>query len=68
MRISKSTLIVLILIVIFSIFIANVSNLLDTQTVYDKTTNNSNVKKEQQLKITDSANHFIWFLQVSFII
>lgn len=65
MRITKSTFIVLILMLLFSILVANVANLLNTQIVYD-TKKPHDSSTQQLLTIGDKYEHLIWFLQVPY--
>ncbi|EFA02740.2 Transmembrane protein 62-like Protein [Tribolium castaneum] len=60
MRISKGTIIILVSMLLISIFLANVVNLLST----DGTKVNLSMKDEY-LKVADSSDHLIWFLQIS---
>ncbi|RZC39664.1 transmembrane protein 62 [Asbolus verrucosus] len=60
MRISKGTIVILVSMLLISIFLANVVNLLST----DETTIKVSTK-DNYLKITDTNEHLIWFLQIS---
>lgn len=65
MRITKSTFIVLVFMLLFSILVANVANLLNTQIVYD-TKKPHDSSTQQLLAIEDKYEHLIWFLQVPY--
>lgn len=63
MRLTKSTIIFLISIIVLSMLFANVANILSTDQKYG-----DSYKQRQplnSLKMTDSANHLLWFLQVN---
>lgn len=70
MRISKSAIFFLLFILIFSILVANVANLVNVNDelqeydVYEKR-NQPWIQTQKQFPIKDSADHLIWFLQVS---
>ena len=59
MRVSKGTIIVLVSMLLISIFLANVVNLLSTEGMSQKTPT-----RAKFLRITDSSDHLLWFLQV----
>mgnify|MGYP005983687611 CR=1 len=59
MRVSKGTIIVLVSMLLISIFLANVVNLLSTEGMSQKTPT-----RDKFLRITDSSDHLLWFLQV----
>lgn len=65
MRISKSTLIILILMLVFSILVANVANLLNTQVIYDSKKSDDSDLAQHSLRIEDGDEYLIWFVQVS---
>lgn len=62
MRISQSTIIILILMLVFSVLLGNVANLLNTQTVYETSSEEEEINK---LNIGAEFDHLIWFLQVN---
>ncbi|XP_026463910.1 transmembrane protein 62-like isoform X2 [Ctenocephalides felis] len=70
MRISKSAIFFLLFILIFSILVANVANLVNVNDelqeydVYEKR-NQPWIQTQKQFPIKDSADHLIWFLQIS---
>jgi predicted MPP superfamily phosphohydrolase len=60
MRISKGTIVILVSMLLISIFLANVVNLLSTDGTKTKAPN-----KDNYIRITDSSDHLLWFLQIS---
>ncbi|XP_026297136.1 transmembrane protein 62 isoform X2 [Apis mellifera] len=70
MKISKSTVILLVFVLMLSIFVANVADLINVDNhVLDDTLHNTDMKnKWSQSKFYDigaSFDHLIWFLQIS---
>lgn len=65
MKLSKFGVIVLIFIVLFSIFIAKVSNIIavNSSWKYDDKNKKSSVNSDSVI-IKDSLDHLIWFVQV----
>lgn len=73
MRLSWNTIVLIIFIVIFSIFVANVTNLINIDGSLSKRHNNSRQSSKWQqnrksLKFDDSADHLMWFLQVNILL
>lgn len=69
MKITKSTVILLVFVLVLSILVANVADLINVDThVLDDTSPNKNVRNEwSKPKFYDigaSSDHLIWFLQV----
>ncbi|KAJ8984443.1 hypothetical protein NQ317_012507 [Molorchus minor] len=60
MRISKLTVGILVSMIFFSIFLANVVNLLSIDALRPH-----KHTKDDYLQITDTADNLIWFLQIS---
>ncbi|KAJ8927168.1 hypothetical protein NQ314_020444 [Rhamnusium bicolor] len=60
MRISKLTIGILVSMILFSIFFTNVVNLLSTDALTPE-----KFTKDNYIKITDTAQNLIWFLQIS---
>lgn len=67
MRLSKSTLIFIVSMIVFSILIANVANILSTDHKYESK-EDSFMDQHSTLNMTDKSNHILWFLQVSFTV
>ena len=72
MRFIRATIILIICIIIFSIFIANVTNLINIDYSL-KTSDNDNIdveinKIDKNLQLTDSTDHLMWFLQVNIVL
>ncbi|XP_003703373.1 transmembrane protein 62 isoform X2 [Megachile rotundata] len=70
MKITKSTVILLIFVLVLSILVANVADLINVDThVLDDTITNKNVRNEwsnpKYYDIGTSSDHLIWFLQIS---
>ena len=70
MQRAKFTLAVLMLVLMLSIFVANVANIIDSQ-AYDKLTptsfdGSSHVHRQiRKYDIADSNDHLLWYLQVN---
>lgn len=66
MRTSNLAIILLVAILMFSIFVANLANLINVDINY---TSDKNSKKQYEskpvLKMTDTDQHLLYFLQVS---
>lgn len=62
MRITKLAVGILISMILFSIFLANVANVLSTDHIKSQESN-----QENYLKITDTYDNLVWFLQVWFL-
>lgn len=60
MRITRTTFMLLVSVIIFSIFLANVANLLSND-LYDRKVKKPSVEVRA---MTDKNEHLIWFLQV----
>ncbi|XP_076619314.1 transmembrane protein 62 isoform X2 [Colletes latitarsis] len=70
MKITKSTVVLLVFVLILSILVANVADLINVDThVLDDTLSNKNVRTEWSrpkfYSIGTSFDHLIWFLQIS---
>ncbi|KYN02695.1 PREDICTED: transmembrane protein 62-like [Cyphomyrmex costatus] len=70
MKISKSTIVLLVLMLIFSILIANIADLINVNSHFlDETTEDNNGEIQwigpKYYNIKDSYNHLIWFLQIT---
>ncbi|KAK5643227.1 hypothetical protein RI129_007072 [Pyrocoelia pectoralis] len=61
MRLSKSTVLLLVCMIVLSMFLANVANLLSTAQKYEPKYFN----EKNKLTMTDKNEHLIWFLQIS---
>lgn len=69
MKITKSTVILLVFVLMLSIFVANVADLINVDNhVLDDTLQNKDTKKEwlepKFYDIGESFDHLMWFLQV----
>ncbi|KAF2894815.1 hypothetical protein ILUMI_11361 [Ignelater luminosus] len=64
MRLSKSTLVFIVSMIVFSILIANVANILSTDHKYESK-EDPFMDQHNTLKMTDKNNHLLWFLQIS---
>jgi len=66
MKISKSTIVFLILMLIFSILMTNIANFISIDShLPDETSEDNNGKsRPKYYNIENSFNHLIWFLQV----
>ncbi|XP_071056743.1 transmembrane protein 62-like isoform X2 [Onthophagus taurus] len=63
MRISKTAFLALVSMILFSVFIANVTNLLNNDVIYVK--QERIIDKEKFIPMTDTASNLIWFLQIT---
>lgn len=61
MRLSKSTVLLLVCMIVLSMLLANVANLLSTAQKYEQKYFN----EKNKLTMTDRNEHLIWFLQIS---
>lgn len=65
MRITKVGIYLVALILVFSIFVANILNLISTEINEEQgSAQLSSLIKQRDLKIGDSKNHLMWFVQV----
>lgn len=48
----------------FSILVANVANLLNTQVIYDSKESENSAVSEQSVRIEDGDEYLVWFVQV----
>lgn len=73
MKIAKFTLLILMFVLMLSIFVANVANIIDVDShaitaAGSATLAESRWSKPRKYDIGDTADHLLWFLQVSCII
>lgn len=71
MKLTIATILIVILIVICSIFVVNVTNLVSIDSnIIDKLNEDDKANYKisyKDLQLDDSADHLMWFLQVMFI-
>lgn len=65
MRISKSTIVILISMLVFSILVANVANLLSSDYLSRNYNNNNEDRTNKIIPMRDSLEKLVWFLQVN---
>lgn len=65
MRVSKTGLFVLIFMIVFSIFAANVINIFSNQQAYEESSFAQSKDTNRYLALDDKFEHLIWFLQIS---
>lgn len=63
MRITNITIILLIFVLMFSIFVANFANIINVDINYTSD-NNKNANTRSNLKMSHTDDHLMWFLQV----
>lgn len=63
MRISKSTIVILLSVLVLSILVANVANLLSSE--YLSRNNNNEDRANKVITMRDNPEKLIWFLQVN---